>query len=112
MQLNWVKPAQGGWFLLSALDLPNTKIDGVYVIGVEGGGIVRTGQGFIENRLSQHRNDPVVLSYATSQARLVTAWAEVDWVWQDGVEVYLENTLKPAIRTQLPVAWPIQVNLP
>lgn len=112
MQIEWIKPTYGGWHYLFDSNLPNAKVNGVYVIGVAGGDVVRTGQGFIEDRLIEHRNDPRILSYGTFWEPLVVTWAEVDGVWRDNVEVYLENELDPAIRTRLPLALPIPVNLP
>ena len=115
MQVNWVKCGNGGnWCPLETLNLETVgDVDGVYIIWHEGnpGRVVRVGQGRIIDRLSAHRNDTKILTYAKSGTLRVT-WASVPWNQRDGVERYLANTWPPLVGDAFPDALPIAVNSP
>jgi hypothetical protein len=117
MIVTWNKCGDDGhWCSLENLDLNSIgDVVGVYIIWHEGNParVVRVGQGNpIKNRLSAHRNDPAILSYAASGTLRVT-WASVPSASQrDGVECYLAETWNPLVGDAFPDVLPIAVNSP
>ena len=85
---------------------------GVYIIWH--GGLdpktVRVGQGFIRERLGEHRNDPAIQAYASFG--LYVTWASVEQSSLNGVEAFLANQLRPLIGERFPDAPHIAVRLP
>ena len=87
-------------------------MEGVYIIwhGGQNPATVRVGQGFIRDRLAEHKQDPEILVY--QPYTLYVTWAQVAANQRDGVERYLAETLKPNVGGRFPDVNPIQVNLP
>lgn len=110
--LQWVKCREDNWCPFSTVNLKLIDAYGVYVIwqpSLEGGNVIRVGQGDIADRIAMHRDDPEIIAY---EPGLRVTWAAVDWPFVDGVERYLGNTLRPAVGTHFPEEDPIPVNLP
>ena len=72
--------------------------------------VVAVGHGFIRNKLSAVRDDPVLTRYAKKD--LLVSWAEVDREHQVGVENYLTAMLKPLHGEPHPHSVQTLVNLP
>ena len=114
MNLPWVtRNTTGNWISLELVDLSKVSAFGVYVIwhGGDKPRVVRVGQGDIADRLSAHRKDRLVLSYA-SHGPLRVTWAAVPAQLVDGVERYLAEHWKPLIGDRFPNALPVAVNSP
>ena len=110
--LQWVKCKEDNWCSFSTVKLDSVDTFGVYVIwkpGMEGGNVIRVGQGDVKDRIVDHRNDPEIMAY---EPELRVTWAAVDMLYVDGVERYLGNTLRPAVGKHFPDVEPIPVNLP
>ena len=113
MQLGWIKCDGDRWCPLRTVNLSNVTASGVYIIWHAGspGRVVRLGQGVIADRLTAHRNDQEILSYASSGTLYVT-WAEVASHQMDGIERYLADRYQPLVGEAFPDAVPIVVNAP
>lgn len=113
LQVTWQKCQGGIWCPLANLDLSGVSVTGVYMIWHPGqpSRVVRVGQGEVTDRLSAHRNDPIIMQYAKYGPLLVT-WAAVPAYQLDGVERYLADTWHPLIGDAFPDAAPIAVNSP
>ncbi len=115
MQLSWIKCKGDVWCNLNSVNLSHSHFDymsGVYVIwhGGSNAATVRVGQGFIRDRLPEHRSDSEVQDFAT--LGLYVTWASVPESSRDGVEAYLAQVLKPKVGSRFPSVSPITVNLP
>ena len=111
MNLDWKKCQGDIWGPLLTVDLNHTHfngMEGVYIIWQKGGRVIRIGQGFIRDRLTEHRNNRAITAYND----LFVTWAPVVAQYRDGIERYLAETLKPLVGEAFPDAPPIQVNLP
>ena len=111
----WNKCNGDVWCNLIKLNLAHEHFDdmeGVYIIwhGGQNPATVCVGQGFIRDRLAEHRQDPEILAY--EQYTLYATWARVAANQRDGVERYLAETLKPKVGSRFPDVNPIAVNLP
>ncbi len=110
-QLQWQKVANGEWGTFSGVDLSHAHFDtmeGVYVVWQGGGRVIRVGQGFVRDRVADHRTNRDITAYNN----LYVSWAPVARAYRDGVERYLANTLNPVIGDAFPNAIPIPVSLP
>jgi hypothetical protein len=104
-----------GWCGLQSVDLTNVvPVIGVYLIwkSTAPGQTVRVGQGNIVARIVAHRNDSQVLAHKPPEGQLAISWAAVEPDELDGVERYLAEKLTPLVKTPLPNAEPIPINLP
>lgn len=115
LTLTWIKCEGDVWCDLLNVNFNNSHFDdmeGVYIIwhGGDKPATVRVGQGFIRNRLVQHRKETEILAY--KRYNLYVTWAKVDKRLRDGVERYLGYTLNPKVGSRLPDVSPIEVNLP
>lgn len=115
MQVTWNRCEGHIWCELNNVDLNNNHFDnmtGVYVIwyGVNNPRTVRVGQGFIRDRLRDHRLDSKVQAY--KQYGLLVTWASVPANSLNGVEAYLAQNLNPILGERFPNVLPIAVNLP
>ena len=118
--LNWqLQDSKREYYKLNDIDLSHShfnNLSGVYVIWYRQGGrntTVYAGQaknGLIRNRLSAHRDNPKIQSYASKT--LYVAWAKAMSYEIDGIEKYLHNTLNPLVTERTPNADAIHVNLP
>ncbi len=115
LALNWQTCGQDGhWCSLLTLDLDSMAVErGVYIIWHAGnpGRVIWIGQGYIGNRLREHRQDPAILEYADHGPLRVT-WAAVPASQIDGVERYLADYWKPLIADRHPNMAPVEVNSP
>lgn len=105
---------QKEWCPLETVNLTSIDIEGVYIIWHGGNTprVVRVGKGNITERLTEHRQNPHILSFKKFGKLLVT-WAEVQELYREGVEVYLENMCNPLMPQQrLPNVRPVRVNFP
>ena len=115
MTVDWTKCNGNVWCKLNEVDLSSSHFNhmiGVYIIwhGGDNPRTVRVGQGFIRDRLQEHRLDPKVQRYASFG--LYATWARVPRSDLDGVEVFLAQHLKPLVGEKFPNVPPIPVNLP
>lgn len=115
MQLIWIKCQGEVWCKLSTVNLEHQHFDnmtGVYIIwhGGEHPATVRVGQGFIRDRLREHRQDPQIQSF--DNLGLYVTWASAPQSNLDGIEKYLADRLKPIIGERFPDVAPISVNIP
>src|SRR3990172_3814595 len=109
MTVYWNKCQGNVWCPLDSVNLEHNHFDtmeGVYVIwhGGNNAATVRVGQGFIRDRLRDHRGDPQIQSF--NHLTLYVTWASVAAAQRDGVEKYLANVLKPKVGSQFPAAVP------
>jgi hypothetical protein len=111
-RLHWVTTFSGQWPSLSHVSLPNMHEFGVYVIWVPGRlkPAIRVGQGFIAERLTSHRRNPMIVSHG--RPFLHVTWAQAPQNMTDGIERYLGDTLRPIESERFPDCTPIPVNLP
>jgi len=115
MTINWNKCQGNVWCPLNSVNLDHNHFDtmeGVYIIwhGGNNAATVRVGQGFIRDRLREHRIDPAIQAY--KDFTLYVTWASVSALQRDGVERYLGNVLNPKVGSRFPDVIPIEVNLP
>lgn len=115
MNLSWTKCQGEVWCKLSTVNLSHehfNSIHGVYIIwhGGTNAATVRVGQGFIRDRLAEHRIDKQVQAYV--KHTLYVTWASVPSASLDGVESFLANRLQPLVGDRFPNATLIDVNLP
>ena len=115
LSLSWNKCEGNKWCNLLALNLDHEHFDdmeGVYVIwhGGDNPATVRVGQGFIRDRLAEHRQEQEVLVYRPRA--LYVTWARVSANDRDGVERYVADRLRPLVGARFPDVDPIEVNLP
>lgn len=112
LTVHWYK-YQDNWCPLEGMNFSKVMTSGVYVIWYAGnpGRYVRVGSGRICDRLSVHKNDAEILSYARA-GKLYVTWAAVPGQWEHGVERFLADTLKPLVGDRFPVVAPVPVNLP
>jgi len=115
MDVSWVKCTGNKWCELNTVNLQHASLnnlEGVYVIwhGGSNPATVRVGQGRIRDRLAAHRQDREIQAYASLE--LYVTWARVDERYQDGVEAYLAQQLRPKVGERFPERTPIPVNLP
>jgi type IV pilus assembly protein PilB len=115
LRLDWSTSQDGSWCDLFALDADAADfkgIEGVYVLWHGGGepGMVRVGQGELKERLRFLRQDPGVLKF--KEHGLFLTWARVERKQRDGVERFLNERLRPALKAPVPKTAPISVNLP
>ena len=68
-------------------------------------------QGYVATRLSDHRNNPIILKHR-NKGDLKVAWAHTLPTERDGIERYLANALKPVEGAIHPNVTPVLVNLP
>ncbi len=111
IQLLWQKCQGDVWGSFLNVDLSHNHFDnmeGVYVIWQGRGPVVRVGQGFVRDRVADHRTNRAVTRYNN----LYVTWASVPAIYRDGVERYLADTLKPVVGDAFPDVTPISVNLP
>ena len=111
MQVEWINPSNGDYYLLSSVDLTHSHFDdlqGVYVIYTN---VVTAdiGIGDIRDRLYAHRRQ---FQYRDDYNKLRVRWAEVAPSSQGGVENYLAECLKPTSGRRFSNDPPIPVNLP
>lgn len=111
---NWAKLPNNTYSSLNALDLSNVQnTKGIYVIWqtTPFPRTIRLGQGYIGQRLANHRLDNVVMAYQ-AQGTYYASWITPPAGYLDGIERYLANTLRPLVGDAFPDAVPIEVNLP
>lgn len=111
LQLLWQKCQGDVWGSFLDVNLDHThfdKMEGVYVIWQGQGPVVRVGQGFVRDRIADHRTNRAITEYDN----LYVTWASVPAQYRDGVERYLANVLQPVVGDAFPDALPVQVNLP
>lgn len=113
LDLHWYKSKAGTWLELARVNLTEETDFGVYIIWHAGqpSRVVRVGQGDIATRLTAHRNDSAITSYAQHGILCVT-WAVVSPRLVDGVERYLAEYWKPLVGDRFPNVAPIAVNSP
>jgi len=115
LNLYWNKCKGDVWCKLNTVNLDHrhfNNMNGVYIIwhGGQDAATVRVGQGFIRDRIADHRDDQQVQQY--TNLTLYVTWAAVENQYQDGVERYLADRLDPKVGVRHPNVQPISVNLP
>ena len=115
MNIIWNTCDGGVWCPLINFNLNHhhfNQISGVYIIWHAGQfpATVRVGQGHIRERLTEHRQNPDILAFAS--LGLYVTWAELSSVYQNGIEAFLANQLQPKIGSRYPIEVPIPANLP
>jgi len=117
MELKWVKCQGELWCPMGTVNLDHAHFNlmtGVYVIWHAGStpATVYVNNGFIRDCLRADRLDANIQGFAS--LGLFVTWASVSPQWQNGVALYLINSLKPKLtRTKpRPPAPAIQVNHP
>ena len=115
--INWhYMDRNGNRYSLNGVDLNHSHFDqmyGVYVIYYIENRYIHTvyvGQGFVRDRLGQHRNDDRIQAYA--HKTLYVTWASTTISERDGIEAYLHEKLQPLVGERVPDVDPIEVNLP
>lgn len=114
MQLNWIKSDKNTWLSFDRVDLGHSHFDdmeGVYVIFRGDGPTIRVGQGTIRERITEHRQNPLIQAAKERQVTFAT-WAVVPDYFRDGVEAFLAEQLTPLVGERFPDVPQIQVNLP
>ena len=103
-KLKWMKTYDGKWVNLEQLDLRHVNMQGVYMIwhGGENPRIVRIGQGNIAERLRSHLTNLQIMRFKDYGPLMVT-WAQVDNPQIcEGIQRYLAEQFKPAIKERMP----------
>ncbi len=113
--LDWIRYPNGDWCNFHSLNLYQAHFDimnGVYIIWYSTTGrILYVGQGHIRNRLEERKKDVRFKWYERSN--IYVTWAEVDKHYQNSIESYLADILKPIIGEIHPHnELDIEVNLP
>ena len=111
VNISWEKSTTGRWCRLRKLNLSTVRQEGVYIIWVPRGWVIRVGQGDVDERLRDHQDDEKILSYESIDNPLRVTCGELDVDLWDGVERFLANTLRPVLGIY-PRVRPIPVNLP
>ena len=121
MRLEWARCEGGSWCRLDSVTPRNPVARGVYVIWVPGR-CVYVGQGYIQDRITEHRNPnsdsgrrirSALQDVGLAHLTLLITWAEVDRQDQrDGVEAFLARACRPLVGTHFPLVLPIEVNGP
>lgn len=115
MKLTWLKCQGDVWCTLATVNLAHAHFDrmhGVYIIwhGGANPATVYVGKGFVRERLQAHRTDARIQAF--NHLGLYVTWAAVASSQQEGVELYLANTLQPIVGERHPMVPEISVNLP
>lgn len=115
MLVDWIKYENGQWCKLESLNLEQGHFDnmsGVYIIWQEASNrrYIYVGQGFIKERLGDHRRNWKEQGIDTST--FYVTWASVYDEYKDGIELFLANILFPDFGGRFPRKPPIPVNLP
>lgn len=117
MNVYWIRCQNNAWCSLSTLDLSHQHFDnlrGIYIIwywqNKDNPRTVKVGQGMIRERLTAHRSDNKLQSYA--EKGLYVTWTNLPPHLLAGVERYLGETLQPLESYLFPDDPPIRVNLP
>ena len=111
MIVNWIKPSNGGSYLLSTVDLSHKHFDnleGVYII-YSGATVIYVGRGEITERLGEHRRN---FRQRSDYKTLKVIWASVSEADQGDVEHYLAHTYNPVVGKHRSENPSISVNLP
>lgn len=111
MIVEWQKCQGNVWGPFLTVDLAHShfnRMEGVYVIWQAQGPVVRVGQGFVRDRVADHRTNRAITRYNN----LYITWASVPVAYRDGVERYLADVLRPVVGDAFPDVTPIPVNLP
>ena len=115
MNVTWQTCIGGVWCNLESLNTSTLgTVRGVYIIWqAPSGSVVYVGQGWIADRLQNHRADPDILASRGAGSLLVT-WAEIaDETELSAVERFLINHYQPLLSKRSPIAVvPVSVNLP
>jgi hypothetical protein len=116
VSLKWGMCEGNVWCNFKKLNLnsPALNQDGVYMIWHSGPNphVVRVGQGNIQSRLKEHRENFDILFYGTQGRDLYVTWAPVSTTYRDGVERYLAETWEPWVGERFPNVTPIRCNSP
>lgn len=115
MKLSWVMCQGDVWCNLDTVNLNHEHFNsmyGVYIIWHGGSNAltVRVGQGFIRDRLLEHRKDSQIQAF--SDKILYVTWASVPSSERSSVESFLAVSLQPLVGERFPDVPPIEVNLP
>ena len=111
VMMSWAKCTTRTWCRLVNLDLSAVYQEGVYIIWVPRERVIRVGQGDINERLRDHKDNDEILSYGSPNNPLLVTCGDLEHELWNGVERYLANTLDPVLGIY-PNAMPIPVNLP
>lgn len=109
MQVKWVKSTSDEWLNLSRVNLSNVNVRGVYVIWQGSAKVVRVGQGDIKSRLTEHRQNNIIMRHAVA-GKLFVTWATAPAHMLDGIERFLAEEYLPIEGERFPEAHPIAVN--
>ena len=117
-QVQWGTCENDRWCDLWKVRLKNPKLVGVYIIWrvapkplMQLKQVVYVGQGVVQDRIEEHREDFDILTELVEHDAYVT-WAALRPSALNGVERYLANLLKPLVGVRHPAAEPIPVSLP
>ncbi len=122
-QVTWIKNNQTGeWFDFLRLNLDSQYFAGkrgIYVIwytSPQQAKVIRLGQGYLGQRLKEHRANPKITNYSI-YGQLKVSWILVDSIhlWEhdlNGVEKYLARVYSPTEGDLYPTTDPeVRVNL-
>jgi hypothetical protein len=115
--LQWITCGDDGhWCSFDSLILSRLPADllGVYIIWHTGNPsrVVRVGQGYVADRVAEHRGDKEITQYRAYGSLRIT-WAAVPKASdRDGFERYLADMWSPLVGDAWPDVDPIAVNSP
>ena len=115
LTLHWEKGQDNQWGDLLSSDFDRADFqdsEGVYIVW-HGGfvpEIVCVGQGKIGEQLKLLAQNKEVLAF--QPLKLYFAWAKLSQDDQEGVEIYLSQTLQPKLKSQAGQGKPVAVNMP
>ncbi len=112
---SWYKCKGDIWCELFKLDMDHEvlrKADGVYIIwsGAKERKILKVGSGSIRSQLMSAKTDLAIQAFAN--IGVFVTWVEISAIKRSGVELYLQNTLKPLILNHTPKAVSLKIKLP
>jgi len=114
LRLDWIATDTTGALLeLQRVNLRVVQTTGVYLIWQAGSPprTIRLGQGDIADRLSEHKNNPLISAHGAVRP-LYVSWATLPASALDGVECYLARRLSPVVGDRFPNCPEIAVDLP
>jgi hypothetical protein len=117
LNLIWSKCENEQWCRLNSLNLNDKHFElmaGIYIIWRQSGAtplVLRVGQGFIKQRLHQHRWEADIM--ALSNDVVFVTWAALDAAQRDGAARFLADKLDPAVKSDRQTTGrPLKINLP
>lgn len=118
IEVEWFKCKSVGWCDLFKVNLENELVketEGIYICWTGTGiddslTVMKVGQGYIYDIIIDLRNDLEIEAFRNKGVFIT--WARVPSYRLNGIEKYLNETLKPLFKSEKISAWSVKVNIP